>query len=51
MAERTNAKLLKFNDFVKAKGLSACDDETIVLALIQQLALEINPRILIEDFP
>lgn len=51
LASRTNAKLLKFNEFVKSQGLEKSDDETIVQALIQQLAKEISPRILIEDFP
>jgi len=51
LAERTNAKLLKFCEFRKKHGLENSDDETVVHALIQQLALEISPRILIEDFP
>lgn len=51
LAQRTNAKLIKFQDFIKAHGLEHSDDDTIVLALIQQLALEIAPRISIEDFP
>lgn len=51
LAQRTNAKLLKFNEFVKQHGLEHSDDDTVVLALIQQLALEISPRVLIEDFP
>jgi adenylate kinase family enzyme len=51
LATRTNAKLLKFTDFVKQQGLERSDDDTVVQALIQQLALEISPRILIEDFP
>ena len=51
LATRTNANLLKFTDFVKQHGLERSDDETVVQALIQQLALEISPRILIEDFP
>ena len=51
MSSRTNAKLIKFQDFIKAHGLEHSDDDPIVLALIQQLALEIAPRISIEDFP
>jgi len=51
LARRTNARLLNFRAFVKDHGLDKSDDETIVQALIQQLALEIDPRIIIEDFP
>lgn len=51
LAQRTNAKLLNFDDFVKQNGLENSDDDTVVLALIQQLALEIAPRIFIKDFP
>jgi hypothetical protein len=51
LAYRTNAKLLNFCDFIAQHGLENSDDETVVHALIQQLALEIAPRILIENFP
>lgn len=51
LGQRTNAKLINFFDFIKHNGLEHSDDDTVVLALIQQLALEIAPRILIEDFP
>jgi len=51
LASRTNAKLLNFKDFIAMQGLQNSSDETIVHALIQQLALEISPRILIENFP
>ena len=51
IAERTNAKLLKFGQFVKESKLEGSDDNTVVLALIQKLALEISPRIIITDFP
>lgn len=34
LAERTNAKLLKFGQFVKEQGLEDKDDDTVVLALI-----------------
>jgi len=39
VAERTNAKLLKFGQFVKESKLEGSDDNTVVLALIQKLAL------------
>lgn len=42
---------MKFDDYVKSSGLSGQDDDSIVLALIQTLANEISPRIMIEDFP
>jgi hypothetical protein len=42
---------IRFGNFVKFNGLEDADDETKVLALIQQLAKEIKPRVLIEDFP
>lgn len=51
LAERTNAKLLKFGQFVKEQGLEDKDDDTVVLALINQLSKEISPRVVIADFP
>ncbi len=51
LCERTNAKLLRFTTFVSEKGLAESDEDTLVLALIQQLALEISPRVVIVDFP
>ena len=51
LCERTNMKLLNYNDFVKEQSLSDCDEETATTALIKQLSQEICPRILLEDFP
>jgi len=51
ISERTNSKLLKFNEFVKENDFEDTDDDTVVLALIQQLAKEICPRVIISDFP
>ena len=34
LANRTNMKLIHFNDFVKKNGLKGKDDETVVLAII-----------------
>ena len=51
LAQRTNAKLVKFDSFVKESGLDGSDDDTIVLALIQSLSNEISPRVIIENFP
>lgn len=43
--------LFNFPKFVVESGLKGRDDETLTKALIKQLRNEINPRILIEDFP
>ena len=51
LADRSNAKLLNFNTFCKDSGLDVEDDDTLVLALIQHLAEEISPRVIITDFP
>lgn len=51
VCKRTNMSSIRFGNFVKFNGLDDADDETKVLALIQQLAKEIKPRVLIEDFP
>jgi len=51
LCERTNMKLLNFNDFVSEKNLGDCDDETVTSALIKELSLELSPRVLLEDFP
>jgi len=51
LGERTNAKCISYNQFVKDSGLNSNDDDSLVLALIQSLADEISPRVIIEDFP
>jgi shikimate kinase len=51
LCERTNAKQLNFSKFVAEHGLTESEDDVVVMALIQQLALEISPRVVIEDFP
>lgn len=51
LCKRTNMTSIRFNNFTRFAGLDDSDDETKVLALIQQLAKEIKPRVLIEDFP
>ena len=51
LCERTNMKLLNYNDFIEEKNLGDCDDQTKTMALIKRLSQEICPRILIEDFP
>ena len=51
LCKRTNMASIRFGNFVRFRGLDQADDETKVLALINQLAKEIKPRVLIEDFP
>ena len=51
LGERCNMMLFNFHKFVIDSGLKGRDDETLTKALIKQLRNEINPRILIEDFP
>jgi len=42
---------LNFRDFIKEKGLKEADDETKVIELINSFYYEIEPRIMVEDFP
>jgi hypothetical protein len=42
---------IRFGNFIRFRGLENADDETKVLALISALAIEIKPRVMIEDFP
>mmetsp|Transcript_15594 Transcript_15594/g.19611 ORF Transcript_15594/g.19611 Transcript_15594/m.19611 type:complete len:311 (+) Transcript_15594:900-1832(+) len=51
ICERTNMKLLNYNDFVSEQNLGECDEETKTIALIKQLSQELSPRLLLEDFP
>lgn len=51
LCERTNCVSIDFSTFVKEKGLSKKDEETQTMALIKQLAKEVSPRVLIEEFP
>lgn len=51
LCERTNMKLVNFNDFIEENKLSDEDDETVTTALIKMLSQEICPRVLLEDFP
>jgi adenylate kinase family enzyme len=50
-AQRTNFKLMNLRDFIKEKGLKGKDDEAITQELINSLYYEIEPRIMMEDFP
>jgi len=51
LAKRTNMSLLCFDEFVTHHGLQNEEEETVVLALIKHLSMEVMPRVLIEDFP
>lgn len=51
LCKRTNMTSINFGNFVRFRGIEHADDETKVLALINQLAMEIKPRVLLEDFP
>jgi len=51
LCERTNMKLLNFPKFVAENNLGSKDDETVTSALIAALSAELQPRVLLEDFP
>lgn len=51
LASNTNACLMDFCEFIKCNGLQKSSDDTKVQALIQKLANEISPRVIIENFP
>ena len=51
VANRTNMRHLDFDKFVADKGLKDCDDETVSIELINELASEQMPRVCLENFP
>lgn len=51
LANRTNARLIDFNEFLRANGLEGQDDELITTRFIKSLAEEVLPRIVLENFP
>jgi len=51
LSERTNAAFINFLEFKKANGLQDAGDEEAVLCLIQNLAGELKPRVVLENFP
>lgn len=51
MAERTNMKHMDFLQWRKDCGLKDADDEEVCAKLIDSLAREIKPRVVIESFP
>jgi adenylate kinase family enzyme len=51
LADRTNMCHINFDDFVKENDHSQDDDETVTMALIKRLSLEIKPRVVLENFP
>ena len=51
MASRTNMRHINFDSFVAENNLVDADDETVTMELIQALAKEQMPRVIIESFP
>lgn len=51
LAQRTNSKVINFAEFVREHGLRKADDDTKILSLIQGLADEVCPRVLLTGFP
>lgn len=51
MADRTNMKHLDYLKWIQENGLEDEDDETACLKLIQALAEEQKPRVMLESFP
>lgn len=51
MSERTNAKLIDFNEFLSSNGLEGQDDELVTTSFIKSLSLEVKPRVILENFP
>jgi len=51
LCERTNMKMINFEEFVHSMNLADCDEETQTLALMKRLSQEVCPRVLLEDFP
>lgn len=51
LAERTNLKVLDFNDYIEENCLQDQDDETIVSTLIASMSQERYPRIALKNFP
>jgi adenylate kinase family enzyme len=51
LCDKTNMKQLKFGDWIAENNLADAGDEVITTALIQHLAAQTVPRVLIENFP
>ena len=51
LAQRTNQKLLDFEQFICQREMEAASDDDKVIALIQNLAEEPRARVLITGFP
>lgn len=51
LEHRTNMQLINFPEFVAKNNLTDVDDENLVLTLIQHLAHEQKPRVILESFP
>ena len=51
LSDRTNADFLNFHEFKAGNGLADAGEEEGVLKLIQTLAEEPKPRVVLENFP
>ena len=51
VAIRSNMRHIKFDEYLKENCLEECDDEAVCMHLIQNLAYEQQPRVMLEDFP
>ena len=51
IAQRSNMRHIKFDEYLKTNNLTECDDEAVCMHLIQNLACEQLPRVILEDFP
>lgn len=51
LSDRTNAAFLNFHAFKAGNGLADAGEEEVVLKLIQTLAEEPKPRVVLENFP
>lgn len=51
LSDRTNAAFINFLEFKKSNGLQDANEEEMVLRLIQTLAGELKPRVVLENFP
>ena len=51
LCERTNATYLNFTDFAAQDDMQDIEEEELVMRLIQRLAEEPKPRVVMENFP
>jgi hypothetical protein len=51
MCRRSNMNHMDFTEFLTSKNLQDCDEEDVCMALLDCLANESYPRMIIENFP